>query len=86
MSDEEMSNKLFVVRSGGHDYLLRDMGREEFLGISCIAGVYYDRKGKAYIKDQLMRIPIERVESIVEFASIDEYHDAVQHYFADQAV
>ena len=90
MNSDDQSEKVFVVRiadgSGSHDYVLLDVYREEFFGINCLAGTYHTRSKNIYIADKLMRIPCERVISIVEFDSIEDYRATIENYYAAKAI
>ena len=86
MDNSQTENKLYVVQAGGHDFVMKEMTREEFCGMSCLSGIFYDRKKKAYARDKVIRIPCERVENIIEFDSVEDYHTAIELYYAEQAV
>jgi hypothetical protein len=53
-------------------YVLQDLSREEFFGIPCIAGLFA-KSAVEWIYGQRVRIPVDKVMLIVEYASIDAY-------------
>ncbi|MBM3967510.1 MAG: hypothetical protein FJ308_21010 [Planctomycetes bacterium] len=54
-------------------YVLQDLSREDFFGIPCVVGLFA-KPAVDWLYGQRVRIPVDKVMLVVEYASIDAYN------------
>ena len=85
-----MSGKayLVLVRNGTHgeSYLLTDASRQEFMGVSCIRGIYRpNRSTSHWMGGRVTYIPLESILLVTEYDSFEDYCDALKRHFEEKS-
>ena len=79
---------LIFVTGGAESeqYLLTDVASEEFMGERCIRGYYETPGGRQhYMSRRVFRIPLARIQLIIEYESRDAYRDAVKRHYEEKS-
>jgi len=58
--------------------VLKDISQVQFNGISCIKGTGVE----SWVKGKTSYIPVDKIEQIVEFDSVQDYNESVKKYEA----
>jgi hypothetical protein len=78
--DVASDSKIYVVyvqTSPEKSFILEAVETVDFKGLKCLKGRHADI---SWAKDQICYIPIDKIDSIVEVASLEKYKQAIQAY------
>ena len=79
---------LIYITAGGRSeaHVLTKVKAQQVMGIRCITGLNsYPAHPDHWMTERIIHIPVDRIENITEYDSLDDYKEAVKRHYESKA-